>query len=314
LGWAYSQDGKRSRIFGFEDVRLIQNANSSIGVFTACSAGAYDLPEDNLSIVESIFLMPGGPVAVYSSSAWINGALNGRLVIDIFEALLVDHASTLGEWVNRAEYGSDPIHSRSVLTSLLKAMIPRISGIYENKLLLSRTQARQVLDIQNATYNLFGDPALRIAYAQSRIEINPAWLWQPWKGSLLFSGKSDLSAGQKVSISLEALPGAVSPQEQNFIGTMDGYLQANNAIVSTMTTNTESGGDFSGKVIIPHGLRSGKYLLRAVALIGEYTFITAHPVYIGWPPIIEILSSSVFWWSLIGSLFISRHIYRLYHR
>jgi hypothetical protein len=315
LGWAYSRDGRRGRILGFEDVELIENANSSVGIFTACSAGAYDLAGDNLSVVESIYLTPGGPAAVYSSSAWINGALNGRLVMDIFETLLVDYSSTLGEWVNRVEYGSDPIHSHSVLTSLLKAMIPRISGIYENKLLLSRTQARQVLDIQSATYNLFGDPALRIAYAQSTMEINPARLWQPWKGDLVFSGKSELPAGQQVLISLEALPGAVISQEDHPLGTIDGYLQANNPVLSTLTVYTEIGGEFSGTMFIPASIPSSKYLLRAVSLLGQSTYITAHPVYISWTPLImEILSSAAFWWSLISGLFISKRIFHQYHR
>ena len=315
LGWAYSRDGKTGRIFGFEDVRLIENANSSIGIFTACSAGVHDLAGDNLSIVESIYLAPAGPVAMYSSSAWINGALNGRLVIDIFEALLIDHSSTLGEWVNRVEYGSDPIDSHLALISFVKAMIPRISGIYENKLFLTRTDARHVLDTQNAFYNLFGDPALRIAYAQPRIEINPARLWQPWKRDLVFSGKSELPAGQQVLISLEALPGAVISGEGAPLGTIDEYLQANNPVLSTLTVYTGIGGEFSGTIFMPTNIPDGKYFLRAVSILGQSTFITAHPVYIGWTPlIIEILSSAVLSWSLISGLLISERVYHLYNR
>ncbi len=314
LGWAYSPDGKPGRIFGLEDAGLIQDARASLAIFTACSAGKYDLVGDQLSVVESIYLAPGGPVATYSSSAWINAAMNGRLVIDIFEALLVDRSSTLGEWVNRVEYGSDPIHRRLALISFVEAIIPRISGMYENKLLLSPSQAGQVLDIQSATYNLFGDPALRIAYAQPRIEISPAWLWQAWKGGLVFSGKSELPARQQVSASLEALPGAVISQEDHPIGTIDGYLQANDPVIGSRIAYTETSGDFSGKIVIPANTPSGKYLLRAVAVLGESTLVAAHPVYIGGAPVMEIISSAFFWWSLIGGLFITKRICPLYRR
>lgn len=263
LGWAYSADGGPGRIFSFEDVRLIRNANDSIGIFTACSAGKYDLAGENLSVVESIYLTPSGPVATYSSSAWINAAMNGRLVIDIFEALLIDNTSTLGEWMYRVEYGSGPIASPLAPIALLKGIIPRMSGMYENKPLLSPTQASQVLDIQYATYNLFGDLALQIAYPQTGLEINPTWLWQPGKDHVAFYGKGDLPAGQQVLISLEALPGAVISQEDDAIGSIGGYFQANNPVINTVAVYTESGGQISGKLIIPTGTRNGKYLLRA---------------------------------------------------
>lgn len=314
LGWAYSADGEPSRIFGLEDARLIQEARATLAIFTACSAGRYDLAGDQLSIVESIYLTPGGPVATYSSSAWINAAMNGRLVIDIFEALLVDRSSTLGEWVNRVEYSSDPLNSRLAPVALLKSMIPRISGVYENKPFLSSNQAAQVLDIQSATYNLFGDPALRLAYAQPRIEISPAWLWQPWKGDLLFSGKSELPVRQQLSVSLEALPGAVIAQQDHPIGTIDGYLQANDLVIGSPIAYTETSGDFSGKILIPANTPSGKYLLRAVTVLGKSTFVAAHPVYIGGIPVMKILSSAFFWWSLIGGWFITKRICPLYRR
>lgn len=306
MGWAYSLEGERNRVFSFEDAGLIRNANASLAFFTACSAGKYDLAGDNLSVVESIYLTPGGPVATYSSSAWINAAMNGRLVIDIFEALLIDNTSTLGEWMYRVEYRSGPIASRLAPIALLKGIIPRMSGMYENKPLLSPTQAGQVLAIQYATYNLFGDPALRIAYPQTGLEINPTWLWQPGKDHVAFYGKGDLPAGQQVMISLEALPGTVISQEDNSIGSIGEYFQANNPVISRETVYTASGGNFSGKMVIPTSARSGKYLLRAVSLLGQDTLITAHPVYIGWPPIIEILSSPVFWWSLISGLLITK--------
>ena len=80
----------------------------------------YDLAGNGLSVVEAIYLAPSGPVMTYSSSAWINGELNGRLVIDIFEALLINRAGTAGEWVGRIENWSQMIHSRALSRCLLR--------------------------------------------------------------------------------------------------------------------------------------------------------------------------------------------------
>jgi len=103
-----------------------------------------------------------------------------------------------------------------------------------------------------------------------------------------------MPAGQQVLISLEALPGAVISQEDDSIGTIERYFQANNLVINTVTVYTEPGENFSGKLIIPTSTRSGKYLLRAVSPLGQDTLITAHPVYIGRPPMVEILPSPVF--------------------
>jgi hypothetical protein len=301
LGWAYSQDGEPGRIFDFTDDRLIQNANASLGIITACSAGTYDLAGDNPSVIESIILTPGGPVATYSSSAWINGTLNGRLVIDIFEALLIDKVSTVGEWVGRIESWSELTGSRILLTAVLKDIIPRISGSYQKNPLLSPTQAHQELDIQHATYTC-SDPALRIAYPQPGMKVSPVWLWHPWKGNLVFHGSSDLPAGKQVSISLEILPGDVISSDSDRIGTIDRYLQANDPVIQKLVTIVGAGGKFSGRIDIPRDAPDGKYLLRAVSVQNDNTYGAANSVYIGWSSIIEIFSSTVFWWFVIGFL------------
>ena len=314
LGWAYSPGGVRGRIFDFSDAGLIQSANASLGIFTACSAGTYDLEGDNLSVVESIYLAPGGPAATYSSSAWINGALNGRLVIDIFEALLIEKASTLGEWAGLIESWTEMTKSHALLPAMIKVVIPRFSGVYQRYPLLSPSQANQELNVQHATYNLFGDPALRIAHPQSGMDVNPYWLWHPRRGSLAFSGKSKLPEGHQVSISLELIPGTVISQGNQSIGTIDRYLQANNLVIGRVTAYTKSDGSFTNSIIITPSTLTGKYLLRAVSILNNDTYVAVHPVYIGWTPIIEILSSAIFWWSIIAILLMFRCVVVLFLR
>ncbi len=310
---ASALNGDPGRIFNAKDAGLLQNSNTSIGIFTACSAGTYDLEGDNLSVVESIYLALGGPVATYSSSAWINGTLNGRLVVDIFEALLIDKASTLGEWVGLIETWPVMRDGHTLLSQIVKELIPRFSGVYQKYPFLSPTQANQELDVQHATYNLFGDPALRIAYPKTGMKVSPNWLWQPWKSSLVFTGKSNLSANQEVSISLEILPGSAISQKDQPSGTIDRYIQANNFVIGTTTAITKSDGNFSERIIIPPNTPPGKYILRAVSILNKDTYVAVHPVYIGWPPVIEILSSALFWWSTIAALLIIKNVVSVLH-
>ena len=298
LGWACAPNGACGRIFNGEDASLIQNANASLGIFTACSAGKYDLDGDNLSVVETIFLTPGGPVATYSSSAWINATLNGQMLIDLFEALLIDNAPTLGEWVGRIETRPGSTSSRDLFTAVVKSVLPWVSGIYEKKLLLSPAQAGQALEIQHATYNLFGDPALRIAYPLPGMVVSPYWIWQPWKRSLAFHGSGGLAVGQQVLISLEIAPGNFNSRVDQIKGTIDGYLQANHPVISLANVPVVNNGRFSGRIDIPNDTPGGKYLLKAISVHNNGTYVAAHPVYIGWPPILEILSSGGFWWAM----------------
>jgi hypothetical protein len=298
LGWACAPDGACDRIFGYGDAALIHNANASLGIFTACSAGKYDLDGDNLSVVEAIYLTPGGPVATYSSSAWISATLNGRLLIELFEGLLIDRAPTLGEWVGRIEARSGSTSSRILFTAVIKSVLPWVSGIYEKRLLLPPSQASQALDIQHATYNLFGDPALRIAYPLRGMEVRLGWPWQPWKRSLAFHGSGGLPPGQQVSISLESAPGNLISSKDPSKGTMDRYVQANRSVISLTNVTVESDGSFSGSIDIPIDTPGRRYLLKAISVHDDGTYVAARPAFIGWPPFLEMLSSGGFWWTM----------------
>jgi hypothetical protein len=299
---ACSLEGEAGRILHVEDVGLLQNAKTSLGIFTACSAGTYDLAGNGLSVVEAIYLAPSGPVMTYSSSAWINGELNGRLVVDIFEALLINRAGTAGEWVGRIENWSQMIHSRDFTTMFVKDMIPRFGGAYENQFLRSRSLANQELDIQHASYNLFDDPAQRIVYPQLGLEVHPNWLWQPWRGRLAFHGESKLSDGQQVTITLESLPGNAISSGDLPSEIVDRYHQANDKVLYKTTVNLGENGNFTGRIDIPNNIPGGKYLLKALVVNESSTYVAAHAVILGWLSFFEIATSAVFWWFILGIL------------
>jgi hypothetical protein len=65
---------------------------------------------------------------------------------------------------------------------------------------------------------------------------------------------------------------------------------------------------FSGTLVIPRGTPAGKYTLRAISSQGGNSYVTAHPLYIGWPPLIEVLSSTCLWWIVISAALTFRMI------
>ncbi len=180
--------------------------------------------------------------------------------------------------------------------------------MYHGKPLLSASQAKQELAIQHATYNLFGDPALQIAYAEQGIEISTPWPWHLARGSLSVSGRGNLPAGQRVSVSVQALQGVLAPTQSAVIGTAERYRQANNLILASENANVGPDGKFSGTLAIPPGTPAGKYTLRAISSQGGNTYVTARPLYIGWPPFTEVVSSSSFWCIAISAALLFRMI------
>ncbi len=225
---------------------------------------------------------------------------------DIFEALLQDSPATLGQWVARVESRWDPLQSRTLLAAWAKGVLPWVSSTYEGKRLLSGSQAQQAVDIQNATYNLLGDPALRLVYPQPTLEVAPAWPWQPTSGSVAFAGTSDLAAGNQIRVSLEAFPGEEWSGERAPAGSVSRYMQANDVVIAASVVTTGAGGEFAGRLSNPLPLPSGRYVLRALAVRGDDTFVGAHPIYLGWPPIVEILSSVQVWWLVVGGLLLGK--------
>ncbi len=180
--------------------------------------------------------------------------------------------------------------------------------MYHGKPLLSASQAKQELSIQHATYNLFGDPALRIAYAEQGIEISTPWPWHLARGSLSVSGRGNLPAGQRVSLSLQALPSVLAPRQSAAIGTAERYRQENNLILASENANVGPDRTFSATLAIPPGTPAGTYTLRAISSQGGNTYVTAHPLYLGWPPLIEVVSSSSLWWVVISAALLFRMI------
>jgi hypothetical protein len=73
------------------------------------------------------------------------------------------------------------------------------------------------------------------------------------------------------------------------------YENANNKTVAQVSVTVNEEGKFSGEAPLPPGLLSGHYIVEAVSVGDNVTLVGSHAVYLGWPPLGEALTSTVFW-------------------
>ncbi len=73
-------------------------------------------------------------------------------------------------------------------------------------------------------------------------------------------------------------------------------------------------GKFSGEVSLPPGLPSGHYILESVAIKDSATLVGSHTVYLGWPPVGEVLMPTVFWWLVVSAGLLWKIVPRSAHR
>ncbi len=195
LGPALSEEGRRGRVFDLGDVEAVTDAGDSLVMMIACSAGEYD---QSSSLAEALLLQPGGPAATYAASRVTLPAANTILGKDLFRILLNGKAQTAGEWIRLAEsnyknLGSDPALS----TWLLSRVVPPVYAlaIQGNGEETPPLDADLVYGLQQHAYNLFGDPALALAYARPELDVRPGLLWQPVGDHVAFSGGGGANCG-----------------------------------------------------------------------------------------------------------------------
>jgi peptidase C25-like protein len=301
LGPALSEDGRRGRVFALGDESLVTNAEDSVVMMIACNAGEYD---QSSSLAEALLLQPGGPVATYAASRVTLPAANTILGKDLFRILLNGKAQTAGEWIRLAESnyenpGSDPALS----TWLLSRVVPPLYAlaIQGNGDETPPLDADLVYGLQQHAYNLFGDPALALAYARPELDVRPRLLWQPFGGSMAFAGDGGLRAGQSVTVTLYTRQAVILPRPNPGDDLKTHYENANDKTVSQVAVNVNEDGKFSGEMSLPPGLPSGHYILESVAVKNNETLVGSQAVYLGWPPVGEVLMSTVFWWLVVSA-------------
>jgi len=302
LGPAFSPDGERGRVFDSQDLGLVTHADSSVMAFLACSVGEYDLSGDTTSLAEQLLLKPGGPVATYAASMPTLPAGNTLLIKDLFQSLMNDQAPTAGEWIRQAESAYRTPGTDQTLTAwTLRRSIPQLYRLvidWEEE--APEIEPNSLYRWQQYAYNLFGDPALALAYPKVELDVHPRFFWQPPSGRLGFAGSGHLHAGETVTVSLNTMPGTIQPATEETNNPQAMYLRANKKTVANVSVTVDEDGEFSGAFQLPAGLPSGHYFLQALSMRDGATFVGSHSVYLGWPPFWEILESTAFWWLLVS--------------
>ena len=297
LGPALGDDGWEGPVFTASDVSLVNDAQASLVTMIACSAGEYD---QSRSLAEELLLKPGGAVATYAASRLTLPAANTILGKDLFRVLLAGQARTAGEWIRLAESnyknpGSDEALSLWLLT---RAIPPAYElAIWGNESETPPLDAELVYGLQQHAYNLFGDPALALALPRPELKLRPNWAWLPLGGRLAFSGENDsLVNGQVVTVTLYTRQSNLLPRAGPAGDLATRYQNANDKTVAQAGVSVNADGKFGGEFSLSTGLPSGRYILEAVAVNANTTLVGAHVVYIGWPPVGELLGSAGFWW------------------
>lgn len=300
LGPVVSVDGRRERILNRDDLSMVKDAGASVVTMLACGTGEYDSEGDAVSMAEALLIQPGGAAATYAASRVTFAAPNARLGKDVFQGLLIDRVPTAGEWTWRAESGfRNPGADYTPSAWLLVRAIPTLyDWTIEDDDETSEVDMQMQHVAQLHAYNLFGDPALALAYPKTALDVGTHFPWQPFGEHVMFAGDSELLPGQVVTITLDALPSAILSQGAD--GMVARYTQANDKTIDQVNVTVDAEGRFAGKIQLPPDLPSGKYLLRAVSISGDETFVGTGAIYLGWPPIGDVLSSMMFWWLLVS--------------
>ena len=68
-------------------------------------------------------------------------------------------------------------------------------------------------------YNLFGDPALALAYPKAELDERPRFPSQPFGERVTLAGDGGLQLGQIVTVTLDALPSAILSQYAGYFKT-----------------------------------------------------------------------------------------------
>lgn len=162
-GWKTSVDrlyfnDKRYTVFTVKDAAKVDcKGKSPIAAFFTCYTGCYDMEE--LSLAETLLKNPKGPIGVIASSR-ISAEANYLLETAFFKAATIEREQTLGKiFLKMKRHMLTQTMPLGQLIKKFKLPISNLEGYAEGK--------RSHLWL----YNLFGDPALKIAHPETTCEI-----------------------------------------------------------------------------------------------------------------------------------------------
>ena len=273
-GWKTSVDrlyfnNERYPVFTVKDAKKVDCKDKlPIAAFFTCYTGCYDMEE--LSLAETLLANPKGPVGVIASSR-ISAEANYLLETAFFKAATIDREATLGKvFLKMKRYMLTETMPLAQLIKNFKLPISNLEGYAEGK--------RSHLWL----YNLFGDPALKIAHPEIDCQINLAETTVT-QGSEIKATIECTDAKQgKALITLECKladfledPTKIKSDDKDFEAkAAKNHEIANNKIIEKTEVKLIDG---KGEVIfkISADLKPRKYLIRALITTKNQTGFNA---------------------------------------
>ena len=309
LGPIRAPDGSEAPAFESEDLPLIRSADGSVVALLGCLIGQYDSAGDQPSLAEELVLRPGGAAAAYAASRITSPEANAVVVKDLLTGALQDRIPDLGSWIARAESAFlRPAADRALWMAVGRRIIPELHKVpgLTGQYAAPDIPGELHYNLAQHAYNLFGDPALRIAYAVPDLTIRPAFAWVPRLDRVSFSA-GGLAPGGSATIVLLAPPGH---RWQSDIDT-GSEPQANDRTVAERSVSADTKGNVSGQLDLPAGLPSGRYILKVEAVDAGTTRVGSRTVYLGLPPVGVVFASVYFWWGMVTVVLLWRFIHPL---
>lgn len=294
LAPAVDENGVETRLFSINDLYRVQNASQSVMTFVACGVGQFDLPGEQISLAEALLLSENGPVATYAASRITFPLPNTMLEKDLLQLMFQERVATVGEWLRQVRDASDrPGIDKSLAIWMGRKLTPYLYVLTTGKFGIGKISPKSAYLWERYAYNLFGDPAMRLAYPQPELQIQPLMRWIPVAWRVYFSGQSE--PGQVVVVMLNYPAGATPAMRSKSADRRVVYTDANNKMLAGTITIADEKGRFKGWLSLPWGIAAGRYVLQALATTETKTLVGSTEVQLGLPQIEKLCSTPPVW-------------------
>jgi len=253
------QPAKRYRVLDVRDLpRLRQGGPPPIVFAIACWNGNLDGKQQ--SIGEEMFAAPGGPVAFFGASRIShpvhNALLAKELIADLF---LPDTPPVLGPALDRARRAL--AQGRKGKADPIRDQVLTLAGAFVGEDVIQSEMPRHV-----DMYNLFGDPALKVAVPLKSIDLEATLSAARPDPDLFVTGRvRGLHGRVPVRITLEVQRDLDVRPGHKGETRLERYARANEKVLRTELTGTAENGVFKAVIKLPADRPQGPLILKAYA-------------------------------------------------
>ena len=237
--------------------RLDLSRRSPIMVAIACWTGNYDGRRQSLG--EELIASPRGPVAFFGASRISHPVHNALLAKELVcEFFAGDEVPRLGPALDRARRAL----AEGRPDDRIRAQIITMANLFVGAKVVEEEMPRHV-----DMYNLFGDPALKLARPAGRITLETSPLRRG--RALVVEGRVEPGAAMSLRVTLETDREAMAvPRGREGESRLERYARANDKVLRAALAATRPDGTFRVELSVPAELPAGRYMVKAFASRG----------------------------------------------